>query len=83
LFLTRVGASAWESMKETYLFKHVTAGDIDAISRSRLLAPASYLVGSVATFLLLKIIPLPQLFTILALLILASVLISRRLLDTR
>lgn len=82
LFATRVGASAWEAMKETYLFKHVNAGDIGIISLSRLMAPASYLIGALATFLLLKIMPLPYLFTILALIILASAFASRKLMDT-
>ena len=83
LFATRVGASAWEAMKETYLFKHVNASDVGVIGLSRLTAPASYLAGALATFFLLKIIPLPHLFTILALIILASVGASRQLVDTR
>ena len=83
LFATRVGASAWEAMKETYLFKRVNAGDIGVIGLSRLTAPASYLVGALITFFLLKIIPLPHLFTILALIILASVGAGRKLVDMR
>src|SRR3989344_1018563 len=83
LFLTRVGASAWETMKETYLFKHVNAGDIGVIGLSRLTAPSSYLIGALITFFLLKIIPLPHLFTILALLTLGGTFISRRLVDTK
>ena len=83
LFLTRVGASAWETMKETYLFKHVNAGDIGVIGLSRLTAPSSYLIGALITFFLLKIIPLPHLFTSLALLTLGGTFISRRLVDTR
>lgn len=83
LFATRLGASAWEAMKESYLFKHVNVGDIGVIGLARLMVPGSYLVGSIASFLLLKIIPLPHLFTALGLLTLGGILISRRLVDTR
>ncbi len=83
LFATRVGASAWEAMKESYLFKHVTAADRAVIGLSRLTSPGAYLIGSLASFLLLKIIPLPHLFTILAFIILASAFTSRKLVDTK
>lgn len=82
LFLTRVGASAWETMKETYLFKQVTAADRDVIALSRLTIPGAYLIGSLASFLLLKIITRPQLFIGLGLLILISTTVSFRLKDT-
>ncbi|MBI4136333.1 MAG: MFS transporter [Candidatus Vogelbacteria bacterium] len=83
LFLTRVGASAWEIMKESYLFKHVTAADRAVIGLSRLTVPLAYLVGSLASFLLLKIIHLPHLFTVLAICVLAGLFLNWRLKDTR
>jgi len=83
LFLTRVGASAWEAMKESYLFKHVTAADRAVIGLSRLTMPGAYFIGSLTSFLLLKIIPLPHLFTVLAICVLAGLFLNWRLKDTR
>ncbi|MBI2100690.1 MAG: MFS transporter [Candidatus Vogelbacteria bacterium] len=83
LFLTRVGASAWEAMKESYLFKRVNAGDTEVISLSRLMVPFAYLVGSIASAIFLRFLPLEQLFFFLGLLIIASVFFIVRLADTR
>ncbi|MBI2097369.1 MAG: MFS transporter [Candidatus Vogelbacteria bacterium] len=83
LFLTRVGASAWEAMKESYLFKRVNAGDTEVISLSRLTVPLAYLVGSIISVIFLLFLPLEHLFTLLGLLTLAGTILSRRLIDTK
>lgn len=85
LFLTRVGAATIESMKETYLFKKVTSGDIGIISLSRLTIPLAYLVGSlVSIFFLEKLLfPISYLFLLISGLFLLGLYFSLTLEDTR
>lgn len=83
LFLTRVGASAIESMKETYLFKKVTSGDIGIISLSRLMIPSAYLIGSLGSIIFLLFFPIPYLFLLLSILLLLGLYFSLTLEDTR
>ena len=83
LFGTRVGASAIESMKETYLFKKVTSGDIGIISLSRLTIPLAYLVGSLGSIIFLLFFPLPYPFLLISALLLGGLYFSLTLEDTR
>mgnify|MGYP001596304060 CR=1 FL=1 len=83
LFGTRVGASAIESMKETYLFKKVTAGDIGVISLSRLMAPSAYLVGSLISVVFLRFFPISYLFILISALFFLGLYFSFTLKDTR
>ena len=85
LFLTRVGASAVEAMKETYLFKQVSAGDVSVISLSRFMVPAAYLVGSLIAVLGLKTFafPITYFFILISLLFLLGLYFSLTLKDTR
>ena len=83
LFLTRVGASAIESMKETYLFKKVTAGDVGVISLSRLTLPLAYIIGSLASLALLRFFPISSLFLLISVLFLLGLYFSLTLKDTR
>ncbi len=83
LFLTRVGASAWEAMKESYLFKRVNVGDVGIISLSRLMVPLAYLVGAGSSLVLLKFISTAHLFTLLGLLVISGIVLSLRLTDSR
>ncbi|MFH1170229.1 MAG: MFS transporter [Candidatus Vogelbacteria bacterium] len=83
LFATRVGASAIESMKETYLFKKVTSSDIGIISLSRLTVPFAYLVGSLGSVIFLLFFPLPYLFLLISLLLFLGLYFSLTLEDTR
>ncbi len=83
LFATRVGAATIESMKETYLFKKVTGGDIGIISLSRLMIPSAYLIGSLGSIIFLLFFPTPYLFLLLSVLLLLGLSFSLTLEDTR
>ena len=83
LFLTRVGASAIESMKETYLFKKVTAGDVGVISLSRLTIPLAYIIGSLSSIITLRFLPISYLFLLISALFLLGLCFSLTLKDTR
>ncbi|MFH1170234.1 MAG: MFS transporter [Candidatus Vogelbacteria bacterium] len=83
LFGTRIGASAIESMKETYLFKKVSSSDIGIISLSRLMIPLAYLVGSLSSLIFLRFFPIPYLFLLISALFLLGLYFSLTLEDTR
>ena len=83
LFGTRVGASAIESMKETYLFKKVTAADIGIISLSRLMIPSAYLVGSLVSVVFFLFFPISYLFLLIGVLFIFSLYFSLTLEDTK
>lgn len=83
LFLTRVGASAIESMKETYLFKKVSASDIGVISLSRLTVPLAYIIGSLFSLAILRTFPISFLFLTISLLFLFGLYFSLTLKDTK
>lgn len=83
LFLTRIGASAVESMKETYLFKKVTGGDIGVISLSRLIIPSAYLIGSLTSVVFLRFFPISSLFLVIGVLFLPGLYFSLTLKDTK
>ena len=83
LFLTRVGASAIESMKETYLFKKVTAGDVGVISLSRLTIPLAYIIGSLLSIVILRFFPISFLFLLISILFIFGLYFSLTLKDTR
>lgn len=85
LCLTRVGASAVEAMKETYLFKQVSAGDVSVISLSRFMVPAAYLIGSLISVFFLKQLhfPITYFFILISALFILGLYFSLTLKDTQ
>ncbi|MEK7621669.1 MAG: MFS transporter [Patescibacteria group bacterium] len=83
LFLTRVGASAIEAMKDAYLFKKVTGNDIGIISLSRLMIPLAYLIGSLIALIVLRFFPISSLFLLISVLFLLGLYSSLTLEDTK
>ena len=83
LFLTRVGASAIESMKETYLFKKVSASDIGIISLSRFTVPLAYIIGSLVSVIMLRSFPITSLFILISALFILGLYFSLTLKDTK
>ncbi len=83
LFSTRVGAAIVEIMSETYFFKHVSAEETDVIGFFRSIEPCAYVVAPVLASLMLLVAPLPALFVILAIIVLAGIPLAATLVDTR
>jgi len=83
LFMTRVGAALVEAMQEAYFFKKVDSSDMDLINLFRDINPAAWLVGSLASVLVLKFLSLPHLFLLLALVILVNLRPALTLEDTK
>ncbi|MDD4412653.1 MAG: MFS transporter [Patescibacteria group bacterium] len=66
LFFSRVGAAIYETMQETYFYKHVDSSDISLITMFRQTRPAGWLIGSLIAFVFLSFITISQLFYIVA-----------------
>lgn len=74
LFLSRVGASLVEAMRESYFFKIVSAKDIQYINFFRTTGPLGYLLGTLLAILILDFYPLQYLFLFIALIMTSSFL---------
>lgn len=85
LFLTRVGASAVETMTETYFFKQVDGTDTHLITLFRNLPPLSFLIGPIVATMLLTIfnIGYNELFLVLGVVMLLGVYYGFMIKDTR
>jgi len=83
LFLSRVGASLIEAMRETYFFKLVDAKDLSFINFFRTTGPLGYMIGPALAILILSFLPLPYIFLILAIIMLSGFLFVASLKDTK
>ena len=83
LFLSRVGASLVEAMRETYFFKTVGAKDISYINIFRVTAPIAYIVGPLISIVVLMFWPLNYLFLIIGLIMTSGIVFSLKLKDTK
>ncbi|MBI5816991.1 MAG: MFS transporter [Candidatus Yonathbacteria bacterium] len=85
LFCTRIGASAVETMSETYFFKQVDGTDTHLITLFRNLPPLSFLIGPIVATMLLTIfnIGYNHLFLVLGILMLLGVYYGLSIKDTR
>lgn len=83
LFMTRVGASAIEAMKEIYLFKKIDGDDAAIVSLSRDAIPFSYIIAPLIVSALLTYLALPQIFFTLGILMFIGLIPTYNLLDTK
>lgn len=83
LFMTRVGAAAIESMKETHLFKKIDEKSGDVVSLSRLMIPSSYIAGPILASAYLAIFPYQYIFVALAGFMILSLIPATTLKDTQ
>ncbi|MCF7820691.1 MAG: MFS transporter [Candidatus Pacebacteria bacterium] len=70
LFLSRVGASLVESMRETYFFKIVDIENLQIINLFRTTGPLGYLVGSAIGATITLLLPLKFIFIFVAVILL-------------
>lgn len=66
LFVSRIGASLVEAMRETYFFKKVDAGEVEKINIFRTAMPFGYLIGSVLSLITLIFLPIEYIFAVTA-----------------
>jgi MFS family permease len=69
LFVSRVGAALIEIMTETYFFKKIGPQDTGLLSIYRLARPAGIILGSALGVLSVALLPLTQLFFVLAIVV--------------
>jgi MFS family permease len=84
LFLTRVGASLVEIMRDTYFYKNVAANDLDMIETFRNTSSFGHLTGPVLASIFLWFgLDLPSIFIVLSLLMMVAVCIPESMVDTK
>lgn len=83
LFTSRVGAASWEMMKESYLFKNVSALDANIISLSRISSPLAYVIAPALTSLIFLLFDFKYLFIFLVFVILSAIKFTLALKDTK
>lgn len=83
LFLSRVGASLIEAMRETYFFKIISAKDIMHINIFRTSSPLGYIIGSGLAVLILAFFPLNYLFLIVAIISISGIAFVASIKDTK
>lgn len=82
LLTTRIGAATVELMKESYLFKQISSQDISVIFLSRSMYPLSYVVAPLVATLLLTFTSTANIFALLGLIVLSTVVIAGKIKDT-
>lgn len=70
LFITRIGASILEIIREVYLYKNLDASNVDLISFYKILSPLSWVIGPILSTILLSVLEMKYLYLILGLVIL-------------
>lgn len=83
LFINRVGSCSVETMKESYLFKQISSGDIGIISVSRNTRPLAAVTGPLMATIVLLFFPFPFLFTFMGFLLLVGIYPTLVLKDTK
>ena len=77
LFFTRVGAATIEAMSDIYFFKHIKPQNDEYIGIYRNAVPAAYVIGPIAAFIALSLVPAFNfLFIILGALLLYGIYLS-------
>lgn len=83
LFLSRVGATAVETMTETYFFKKVRAENVSSIEIFRDTRPLAYIVAPLVASLFLTSYSLSELFVLVGIVMCAGIYFVWKLDDTR
>lgn len=83
LFMTRMGASIFETMCDSTFFKRVTDADSAIISTYRNMMPMAYVVGPLIGAAIFSLTSYTTLFTLLGIVMLLSSLYVLRIKDTR
>lgn len=83
LFLSRVGASLVESMRDAYFFKKVDCKDIEQINFFRSSWPLGYLLGPLVAVAILYFTEIKSLYLILGIILVLGLYLPIRIKDTK
>ncbi len=83
LFVTRIGASLIESMRDSYFYKHVDSDDVATIIIFHATWLMAYVVGPMLATIFLRMVGYSELFQILGAIVLCSTVVLWRFPDTK
>jgi MFS-type transporter involved in bile tolerance (Atg22 family) len=83
LFITRIGASMVEILRDSYFYKIIDGRDMDIISFFRTATPVGYMVATALSALLLVIMPVKFVFLLIAAIVLMGLYPALKLVDNK
>jgi len=83
LFLSRIGASLTEIMRDTYFFKKVNVENVHLINAFRSTTPLAYIITPIISSILLYFLPFNYIFLILGLFLTSGLTFSLTIRDTK
>ncbi|NCC70175.1 MFS transporter [bacterium] len=83
LFITRVGASLVEIMRDVHFYKNVSCKDLDMISFFKLQHPLGYVLGPLLGMIILSYFDMKYLFLVLGIIVSLIVFININLKDSK
>jgi MFS family permease len=83
LFMTRVGASLVEIMRDIHFYKNVSCKDLDMISFYKLQQPLGYAIGPLIGMIVLTYLDMKYLFLILGLILSLFIFVNINLKDSK
>ncbi len=82
-FLTRVGASLIEILRDSYFYKRIDASDVDLINIFRTARPGAYIVASIVSALVIFFFSIKAVFVLLAITVFLALYPVFRLKDSK
>ncbi len=82
LFITRIGASLIEVLRDSYFYKRIGSGDIDLIDFFRTARATAYITAAPLSTILLLIFPLKAIFLLIAAVVFSALYPALRLADS-
>lgn len=83
LFLTRVGASAVETMTDSYFFKKINSTQTGMVALFRIVGPAAYVIAPLVSTVALTMIDIRYTFILLGGIVFTGVIYAGNIRDTR
>ncbi len=83
LFITRIGASLIEILRDSYFYKRIDGEDVDVINFFRTARSSGFLVASLATYVLLLFVDLRYIFILIAIVVFSALWPAANLVDNK
>ncbi len=81
LFITRIGASLIEILRDSYFYKRIDGCDVDVIGFFKTSRPVGFLTASIASAILLLFFPLKYIFILLSVMLFTGLYPAYKLVD--
>ena len=83
LFLTRVGASLLEILRDSYFYKRIDGYDVDIVEFFRTSRAVGFIIGSIVSGILFIFLPMKSVFIIIAIVIFSGLIPAFNLIDNK